>query len=71
LARPHVKLSFFKNGVQEGKRGPICTLVPVGVGKEVGKGCKRVNMVEVLCSHNMENGKMRPVETPLGMGRGE
>jgi hypothetical protein len=54
-------MPFFKNGVQEG--------TPVGVGKEVGKGCKRVNMVEILCSHNMENGKMRPVGTPLGIMR--
>jgi hypothetical protein len=33
----------------------------------VGKGCGRVNMVEMLCTH-VCNGKMRPAETIPGMG---
>jgi hypothetical protein len=26
-------------------------LVPVGRGEDVGKGCRRVNMVQILCAH--------------------
>jgi hypothetical protein len=32
------------------------------------EGCRRVNVVEILCTH--ENGTMRPVETILKMGEG-
>jgi hypothetical protein len=38
------KMSFFKNGEQEGKTGPIWGLVPVGVGENIRKRCRRVNM---------------------------
>jgi hypothetical protein len=34
-------------------------------GGDIRKGCRRVNMVEMLGS-----GKMRPVETVPGVGRG-
>jgi hypothetical protein len=39
------KVSFFLNkiGEQEGKIGPIW--------EEVGKGCRRVNVVQILCTH--------------------
>jgi hypothetical protein len=41
---------FYKNGEQEGKTGPVWGLVSVA-GKEVGKGCRRVNMVRIPCTH--------------------
>jgi hypothetical protein len=31
------------------------------------KGCRRVNMVEIVCAHVCK-GKMKPVETIAGMG---
>jgi hypothetical protein len=44
---------FYKIGEQEGKTGPAW-----GEGgwyqweeEDVGKGCKRVNMVQILCAH--------------------
>jgi hypothetical protein len=36
----------------------------VGEGKNVGRDCRRVNMVSIFCN---VNGKMRTVETILGM----
>jgi hypothetical protein len=36
-------------------------------GEDKRKGCRRVNMVEILCIHVCK-GKMRPVETIPGMG---
>jgi hypothetical protein len=36
-------------------------------GEEVGKGCGRVNIVQILCTHVCK-WKMRPVETIPGMG---
>jgi hypothetical protein len=33
------------------------------------EGCKRMNMVEILCIMN-ENGKLKPVENIAGMGGG-
>jgi hypothetical protein len=39
-------------------------------GKEVGKRCRRVNIVQIMCTH-VCNGKMIPVETVPGMGGGE
>jgi hypothetical protein len=44
-------MSFFKNGQQEGKTGPVCGLVLVGGGEDIRKGCRRVNVVEILCTH--------------------
>jgi hypothetical protein len=38
-------------------------------GKDIRKGCGRVNMVEMFC-HMYENGKMRPTETILRTGKG-
>jgi hypothetical protein len=37
-------------------------LIPVGGGDEVGKGYKKVNNVQILCTINV-NGKKIPVET--------
>jgi hypothetical protein len=44
-------------------------LVPVEGEKVVGKGYRKVNMVQILCTH-VCNGKMRPVETISRMGGG-
>jgi hypothetical protein len=38
-----------------------------GRGEEMGKGCKRVNMAQILYTMCV-NGKMRPVETIPGRG---
>jgi hypothetical protein len=38
-------------------------------GEDIRKGCRRVNLVEYYALMN-ENGKMRPVETIPGIGRG-
>jgi hypothetical protein len=40
----------------------LCTS---GRGGDTRKGCRRANVIEILCTH--ENGKMRPVETITGM----
>jgi hypothetical protein len=42
------KMSFFKNREQKGKSGPVWVLVPAG---EERKGCKKVNIVKILCTH--------------------
>jgi hypothetical protein len=41
-----------------------------GRGEDIKKRCKRVNNVEILCTH-VENGKLRPVEIIPGMEGGE
>jgi hypothetical protein len=35
--------------------------------EDVGRGCRRVNMMQILCTHACK-WKMRLVETILGMG---
>jgi hypothetical protein len=35
-------------------------------GEDTRKGCRRVNMVEILCTH-ISKWKMKPAETILGM----
>jgi hypothetical protein len=45
---------FYKIGEQEGGTGPGGqggVLVPVGREEVVEKGCRRVNMVQILCTH--------------------
>jgi hypothetical protein len=47
----------------------------MGVGtsgrrEDMGKGCKNLDMVQILCTRYI-NGKMRPVETTLEMQGGE
>jgi hypothetical protein len=63
------KISFKKNGEQEGKTGPVWRLAPVG-GGGYKERCRRVNMVEYYALM-YENGKMRSVETIPGMGDGD
>jgi hypothetical protein len=42
------------------------------VGKDKRKGCKRVNMLEILCTYVFKKSReMRPVETVPGRGGGE
>jgi hypothetical protein len=36
-----------------------------GRGVEVGKGCDKVNIMQILCTHV---GKMKPIETVPGIG---
>jgi hypothetical protein len=43
------KMSFCKNGGQEGKTGPVWGLV--GGREDIRKGCRKVNVVEILCTH--------------------
>jgi hypothetical protein len=50
----------------ENRRAEQVLLVPVGGGRH-RKGCRRESMVEYYALM-YENGKMRPVETILGMG---
>jgi hypothetical protein len=45
-----IKLSFFKNGGQECKTGPVWGLAPVGGGRILKKGYGRMNVVEILCT---------------------
>jgi hypothetical protein len=42
-------MSFSKNGEQEGKTGPIWGAGTSGKGEDIRKGCRRMNMVEILC----------------------
>jgi hypothetical protein len=42
---------FFKNREQEGKTGPIWRVGTNGREEDLEKGCRRVNMVEILCTH--------------------
>jgi hypothetical protein len=44
--------NFFKqNGEQKTIQFLSGGLVSVGGGKDMGRGCRRVNMVEILCTH--------------------
>jgi hypothetical protein len=48
------KMSFFffyKIREQEGRIGPVWGLATNGRGENVGKGYRRVNMVQILCTH--------------------
>jgi hypothetical protein len=54
---------FLKNREQEG----FCLEIGTSMWGEIKKECRRMNIVEVLCIHSTENGKMRPVETVSGM----
>jgi hypothetical protein len=65
---------FFIYKIRE-QEGGTRSCLGVGVGasgsrEEVGKGHGRVNTVHI-CAQMCVNGKMRPVETVPGMGRGE
>jgi hypothetical protein len=39
-----MKTSFFKNGEQEGKTGPVWGVGNSGKGGDIGKGCRRVKV---------------------------
>jgi hypothetical protein len=41
---------FLQNGEQEDKTGPVWGLVPEGEGG-YRKGCRKVNVVKILCTH--------------------
>jgi hypothetical protein len=48
------KLSFFflfKIRDQKGSIGPVWGVGINGKGDDMGKGCRRVNMVKILCIH--------------------
>jgi hypothetical protein len=45
-------------------------VVPEGGGENVGKGCRRVNMLQ-YCVHMYVNGKMRLIGTLPRMGKGD
>jgi hypothetical protein len=40
-----------ENREQEGKMGPMWTVGATGREVDVRKRCRRVNMVEILCTH--------------------
>jgi hypothetical protein len=46
-------MSFFdKNSEQEGKTGPVWgDWYQWEVGRNIRKGCRKVNVVEILCTH--------------------
>jgi hypothetical protein len=45
------KCLFFKNSEQEGKTVPVCGSLHQWEGEDIRKGCRRVNMVKILCTH--------------------
>jgi hypothetical protein len=61
---------FYKNRDQEGRTGPAWGGGTSGKGEDVGRGCRRVNMVQIFV-HVYVTWKMRPVETVPGMGEGD
>jgi hypothetical protein len=53
------KLSFFFLSLAKSKNRREEQILPGGIdtsrrGKDMGKGCKRVNMVQILCTHEWE-----------------
>jgi hypothetical protein len=46
--------------------GPIWEAGTSGRREDEGKECRRVSMVQILCTH--VSGKMKPVETIPGIG---
>jgi hypothetical protein len=42
---------LYKNGEQEGKAGPVLGVSTSGRGKDIRKRHRRVNMVEIFCTH--------------------
>jgi hypothetical protein len=70
LKNKNIIFFFYKIVEQEGRTGPVWQVGTGERGEEVGKDCRRVNMVQILCTHlcKWKNG---PVETIPGMGVGE
>jgi hypothetical protein len=52
-------MSFFQNGEQEGKTGPMGRGSTRRRGEDIRKGCRRVNMVEILYTHVCKYGEGR------------
>jgi hypothetical protein len=55
LKQKKMSLKKNKNGEQEGKTGPVWGIGTSGRGKDIRKGCRRVNMVEILMYVNAKN----------------
>jgi hypothetical protein len=65
-------LLFYKIGEHEGGTGPMGGRGGTsGRGEEIGKGCRRVNMVEILCTHVCKQKKMIPIKIIPRMGKGD
>jgi hypothetical protein len=49
----HLKMSFFFSKTENKKAKQVLSggLVPVGGWEDLRKGCRRVSMVEILCTH--------------------
>jgi hypothetical protein len=60
---------YFQNGEQEGKNSSCLGGWNRGRTKDIRKGCREENVVEISCIM-YENGKMRPVEPIPGMEEG-
>jgi hypothetical protein len=60
---------FYKIREQESGTGPVYRVGTSGKGKDVEKGCRRVNIVQILFTHVCK-WKMTPVETIPGMEGG-
>jgi hypothetical protein len=58
---------FYKIREQKVRTGPVWSVGNSGRGEDVGKGCGKVNMVQILCTHVCK-WKTRPLETIPGMG---
>jgi hypothetical protein len=44
-------MCFFKNEEQKGKTDPVWGLVTMGGRENIRKRCRRVNIVEILCTY--------------------
>jgi hypothetical protein len=42
---------FYKSGEQEVREGSVWGVGTNGSGEDVGRGCRRVNMVQIFCTH--------------------
>jgi hypothetical protein len=48
------KMSFFffhKIGEQEGEAGPVWVVGTSGRDEDVGRGCRRMDIIQILCTH--------------------
>jgi hypothetical protein len=58
---------FFFYKIREQVLLGVGGFIPVGAGKEVGKGYMKLNMVQTICTHVCK-WKVIPVETIPGIG---
>jgi hypothetical protein len=42
---------FYKNGEQESRIGSVWVVGSSWTGEDMGRGCRRVNTVQILCTH--------------------